>query len=137
MFLSNQHLLIHHGFLEEPESIDKLRRAGSDKVISPTQIGGYQLAMAMLKPVTVDLVDTLFTFANEQLQIEELSITESSPLVNQSIFCLVGEEDSKIRVIALIRNNQVMLNIHTRDLIQAKDTLILLGASSDLEKIEY
>jgi len=121
---------------EKPETIEKLRRAGADKVISPTQIGGHQLAMAMLKPVTVELVDTLFTFANKELQLEELLVAETSPLVNCDIKSIFGREDIEVRVIAIIRNDQVIMNIHGYDKIYAGDTLILLGSRTALEQLE-
>ncbi|HWP95837.1 MAG TPA: potassium channel protein [Syntrophomonadaceae bacterium] len=121
---------------ERPETMEKLRRAGADKVISPTQLGGFQLAMAMIKPVTVDMVETLFTVANQQLQLEELLVTENSPLVDKEIKDVFGREDSKVRVIAIIRNTEVLMNIHGYDCIRAGDTLIMVGARNDLEKIE-
>lgn len=121
---------------EKPETIEKLHRAGADKVISPTQTGGYQMAMAMLKPVTVDLVDTLFTFAHQELQLEELLITETSPLVNHELKGIFGKDVQGVRVIALIRNNEVLMNIHGKDRVQAGDTMILIGSRTALEQIE-
>lgn len=121
---------------EKPETIEKLRRAGANKVISPTQTGGYQLAMAMLKPLTVDLVDTLFTFAHQELQLEELLITETSPLVNNDLKSIFEKDQNGVRVIAMIRNNEVLMNIHGYDRIQAGDTLILIGSRNALEQIE-
>lgn len=67
---------------ERPETVEKLRRAGADRVISPAQMGGFQMAMAMIKPVSVDLVDNLFTSRNLQLQLEEVHITRSSPMAS-------------------------------------------------------
>ncbi|WP_054692959.1 potassium channel family protein [Syntrophomonas palmitatica] len=120
---------------ERPETIQKLLRAGADKVISPTQIGGYQLAMAMVKPVTVDMVDTLFTSSNQQLQLEEMHITSSSSLVDHPIRSAFGN-DRKVTIIAIIRANEVLMNIRGDDHIRAGDTLILVGPRSELEKIE-
>ncbi|MEN6390591.1 MAG: NAD-binding protein [Syntrophomonas sp.] len=122
---------------EKPETIEKLHRAGANKVISPTQTGGYQLAMAMLKPVTVDLVDTLFTFAHQQLQLEELLVTETSPLANQELRGIFGKEVQGVRVIAIIRNNEVLMNIHGNDRVLPGDTMILIGSRTALEQIEF
>lgn len=120
---------------EKPDTIKKLVQAGADKVISPTQIGGFQLAMAIIKPVTVEMVDTLFTSNNQQLQLEEMVIAPTSPLVNVMIKnAFTG--DKKARIIAIIRDGDVMINIHGNDHILAGDTLILVGARADLEKIE-
>jgi voltage-gated potassium channel len=42
-----------------PESESKLYKAGADKVISPTMIGGRRMVTALLKPASVDFIDTL------------------------------------------------------------------------------
>jgi len=120
---------------EKPDTIKKLIQAGADKVISPTQIGGFQLAMAIIKPVTVEMVDTLFTSNNQQLQMEEMIIAPTSPLANAMIKNAFTA-DKKARIIAIIRKGEVMMNIHGNDHILAGDTLILVGARHDLEKIE-
>jgi voltage-gated potassium channel len=120
----------------QPETTAKLRHAGADKVISPTQIGGYQMAMAMLKPAAVDLVNTLFTSRNLEIQIEEVLITEDSPLANRPIHDSFDRKISNVIVVAIIRGERVMMNPHGHDLILAGDTLVLIGSRQDLEKME-
>lgn len=122
---------------ERPESIQKLRRAGADKVIAPTQVGGFQLATAILKPTTVDLVENLFTSSSFQFQLEELLITETSPLANQAIKDAFGRKKTHVTIIAIIRNEEVIMNIRGADIIQPGDMLILVGAKHDLEEIEF
>ncbi len=122
---------------ERPESIQKLRRAGADKVIAPTQVGGFQLATAILKPTTVDLVENLFTSSNFQFQLEELIVTESSPLANQAIKNAFGGREIHATIIAIIRNEQVLMNVRGDDIILPSDMLILVGAKHDLEEIEF
>lgn len=121
---------------ERPESIQKLRRAGADKVIAPTQVGGFQLATAILKPTTVDLVENLFTSSSFQFQLEELLITDNSPLANQAIKDAFGRKKTNVTIIAIIRNDEVIMNIRGADIIQPGDMLILVGAKHDLEEIE-
>jgi len=121
---------------ERPESIPKLRRAGADKIISPTQISGFQMAMAMLKPVSVDMVDTLFSIGDTQLQLEELLITDSSPLVDKEIKDVFGQGDIKVTVIAIIRDDDIHMNIRGNDIILTGDTLVLIGPRKDLAKVE-
>lgn len=119
-----------------PETVAKLRHAGADKVISPTQIGGRQMAMSMLKPATVDLVETLFTSRNLEIQLEEVVITERSALANQYIKDIFNREISNIIVVAIIRGEQVITNPHGHDQICPGDTLIIIGSRQDLEKMD-
>jgi len=119
-----------------PETTVKLRHAGADKVISPTQIGGYQMAMAMLKPAAVDLVDTLFTSRNLEIQLEEVLITEDSPLANRAIRESFDRYVSNVIVVAIIRGEQIIMNPHGHDLIVPGDTLVLIGSRQDLEKMD-
>jgi len=120
----------------EPETIAKLRHAGADKIISPTQIGGHQMAMSMLKPAAVDLVDTLFTSRNLEIQLEEVLITEDSSLANRAIHESFDRHVSNVIVVAIIRSERVMMNPHGHDLILPGDILVLIGSRQDLEKME-
>jgi len=119
-----------------PETVAKLRHAGADKVISPTQIGGRQMAMSMLKPATVDLVETLFTSRSLEIQLEEVVITEHSSLANRFIKDLFKRQISNIIVVAIIRGEQVIMNPHGHDQILPGDTLIIIGSRQDLERME-
>jgi len=67
---------------ERQETVDKLKRAGADRVITPAQLAGQRMATAMLKPASVQLVDTLFATHNIEVQIEEINVAPGSPLVN-------------------------------------------------------
>ena len=121
---------------EKPETAEKMRRAGADKVISPAQIGGFQMAMSILKPATVDLVDTLFTSRDLQLQLEEVVVAESSPIANQEIRQVFNREHHNVIVVSIIRDDSVSLNPRGKDMILPGDTLVLIGNREDLERME-
>jgi len=120
----------------QPETVAKLHHAGANKVISPTQIGGHQMAMAMLKPAMVELVDTLFTSRNLEIQLEEVLITEHSPLANNEIKNIFDRRMTNVMVVAIIRDGRAVMNPHGDDTILPGDTLVLFGSRQDLEKME-
>lgn len=120
----------------QPGTIPKLRHAGADKIISPTQIGGHQMAMAMIKPAAVDLVETLFTSRNVELQLEEVIITEQSSMAHQIIRDFFNRQVTNVIVVAIIRDEQVTMNPQGHDRIIPGDTLILIGSRQDLERME-
>ena len=119
-----------------PETVAKLRHAGADKVISPTQLGGRQMAMSMLKPASVDLVETLFTSRNLEIQLEEVVISERSSMAHQAIKDLFDRQVSNVIVVAIIRSEQVIMNPHGHDHVLPGDTLIFIGSRQDLERME-
>lgn len=120
----------------EPETVPKLHRAGANKVILPTQSGGYQMAMAMIKPAAVEMVNTLFTSRHLEVQIEEVEIAESSRIANQPINVAFNREDNNVIVVAIIRDEKVILNPRSKDIILAGDTLVLIGSRQDLDGID-
>lgn len=119
-----------------PETINKLYQAGATRVISPEQIGGFQMAVAMLKPKTVELVDTIYTLGKNQLQLEEVIVGENSPLAYQSIEKLLSKMHNKITIVGIIRQNNILINPQPAEKIWPGDTLIMIGFSEDLNKIE-
>lgn len=121
---------------ERPETVEKLQRAGADKVVAPTEISGHHMAMAMLKPVSVDLVDTLFTTNNVEFQLEEVLITGHSNLAHKQIKHVFKRELTNVIIVAIIRDGQVIMNPRGAETMLPCDTLIMLGSRRDLEIIE-
>lgn len=120
---------------ERHETMDKLRRAGADKVIAPTLIAGRQMAMAMIKPLTVDLIDTLYTPHKKEYVLEEYLITEQSPLAGKEVR-VIFQSVENVTVIAIIRNDEIIANVRGSHCLEIGDNLILLGARRNLEQFE-
>lgn len=120
----------------EPETVAKLHQAGADKVISPTQSGGQQMAMAMIKPAAVEMVNTLFTSRHLEIQLEEVEISPNSLLANKLIMEAFDREVNNVMIVAIIRNEAVIMNPRGRDSILPGDTLVLIGSRQDLDSID-
>lgn len=121
---------------ERPENAEKLARAGADRVISPEQIGGYKMAMGMLKPNTVDLITNLFSSLRHNLQMEELVINEESRLAHKSIIEGLNREEYNIIVVSIIRDEVPILNPKGAEVIQPGDILIMVGSEKELRRVE-
>jgi voltage-gated potassium channel len=121
---------------EKAETVEKLRRAGADKIVAPAQLSGHRMAMAMLKPVSVDLVDTLFTTSEIKFQLEEILITENSKIASQRLKEVFKREFTNVIVVAIIRDGNMIMNPKGSETILSGDTLVMLGSSEDLGKLE-
>jgi len=121
---------------ERPESEEKLRRAGADKVINPAFLSGRRMAMTILKPVSIDYVDTIFHDHEEEFALEEIRISPYSPLANR----LLRESEIRPRygvtVVAIQRGNTIISNPSSEELLQAGDLVIVFGKKDQLDRFE-
>src|SRR5262249_61383599 len=70
---------------ETEDATLKLKRAGADRVISPYQIGGVQIAQTALRPAVVDFVEVATSSDNFELAMEEIPISATSAIGNPSL----------------------------------------------------
>lgn len=118
------------------ESKPKLLRAGADKVISPSVIGGRRMAISILKPVSVEFVETLIHKNDIEFELEEIITSDNSPLVGKTL------KESKIKqytgsmVIAIKRNEDIITNPDADNVIEKGDLLIAIGTRPQLAKLE-
>lgn len=121
---------------ENEHSEKILYQAGVNKVINTANIGGKRMAMSVLKPHSVEYVDTLLHNDKVAYSLEEIEISENSPLVNTSL------KESKIRaaygvsIVAIKRRNDVISNPKADERIQANDLIIVFGTESQMKNFE-
>ncbi|GAB4263428.1 potassium channel family protein [Thermincola ferriacetica] len=117
------------------ESQNKLIRAGADKVISPSVIGGRRMAISMLKPVSVDFVETLIHQGFE-IEIEEIVLGNNSPLAGKCLKESGIKQKTGAMVVAIKRGEDIINNPSADDVIMGGDLLIVLGTRSQLAELE-
>ena len=120
----------------QPESVAKLRHAGADKIISPDQIGGHRMAMAMLKPTVIELMETMYAPHNLEIQLEEMRIGEKSQLANRPVQDFFSRGVGQVMLVAIIRDSDVKMNPNNDKIILPGDVLMLIGSSNELKKVE-
>ena len=82
-------LIVVRSSLEQNEK--KMLRAGANRVISPYQIGGQQMANIAVRPELVDMLDVVTTKEGVDLFLQDMMLADNSPLVGRSL------RDSEIR----------------------------------------
>ena len=103
----------------------------------PYLIGGQKMANSIIKPAVMDFLE--FTIENKEigLEMEELWVGEKSRLDGVTLI------DSEIRrkmdvIIVAVRkkDGEMKFNPSSQTRIEAGDTLISLGKSDDLTKLD-
>ncbi|HLF48828.1 MAG TPA: potassium channel protein [Methylomirabilota bacterium] len=117
-------------------SVSKLTRAGADRAISPYAIGGHRLAHLILSPTVVDFFETALRRGNEALNIEALAVAPESPAVSRTLEALDLRQATGATVLAILRDDNCMVNPAGDMALRAGDRLLALGTREQLERVE-
>ena len=122
---------------ESDDATEKLKRAGADRVISPYQIGGMQIAQTAVRPAVVDFVELATNADNLELAMEEIPITPTSELANRSILEANLRQQYGVIVVGIQREDRRMeFNPEPETRIQPGDKLVVLGRPDSLKRLE-
>lgn len=67
------------------KAADKLRRAGADRVVNPSLIGGVRLVSEMIRPTVVEFLDQMLRESERTMRIDEVPVPEGCDLVGKSL----------------------------------------------------
>jgi voltage-gated potassium channel len=114
----------------------KLISAGANKVVSPYLIGAHRMAMAIIRPAVVELMEIAMKRESLQLQLREIKVTDTANLPGTTL------RESGIRgqldliVVAIKKEDGSMhFNPAFNTSIEKGDTLITLGQKANLDKL--
>ena len=113
----------------------KLTRAGANRVVSPYQIGGLQLAQTALRPAVVDFVQIATSAEHLELNIEQVKIGNGAAFAGQSLIDAKLRQQFSIVVVAIQRvDGRMEFNPPPEATIFAGDHLVVLGRSQNLKE---
>ncbi len=115
----------------------KLIKAGADRVLSPYQIGGLQLAQTALRPAVVDFVQLATSSDNLDLNMEQVQIEPGAPLAGRTIIDANLRQRFGVVVVGIQRANGAMEFNPSPDAVMAVgDYLVVLGQAKNLRELE-
>ena len=117
------------------EAESKLRRAGADRVISPYSIGGHRMAMLALRPAVVDFIDTVTYRPGRELQLENVDVASSSPLVGMTMEQIRGQFETTVLAMRK-KSGKLLANPPGEEIIEDGDRLIVIGTKKRLAALE-
>ena len=125
------------GRAETEDAKVKLVRAGADRVVSPYQIGGLQLAQTALRPAVVDFVQIATSSENLELNMEQVGIKEGAVLAGRSIVEANLRQRFGVVVVGIQRSDGRMeFNPSPDAVMRAGDHLVVLGHLDKLRELE-
>jgi len=119
----------------EEQAESKLIRAGANRVVAPTIIGGHRMAMALTKPAVGDFLDSV-TANHLELGFEQLEVDAVSTLVGRKLSETVIRSELNIVVVSIRRNDgEIVFNPSGETRIEGGDMLIAIGGAESLRRL--
>ena len=121
----------------EPSSHGKFLKAGADKTISPSEIGGLRIAALVLRPSVISFLDVMTRAGDVTLDLEEVTVPAKSRLVGLQLHQAKIPEHTGLMVLALRRaDGTLKFNPNSAETLLAGDTMIVLGTKEQAEKLK-
>jgi voltage-gated potassium channel len=125
------------GRAEGEEAMQKLARAGANRVVSPYQIGAVQIAQTALRPAVVDFVALASNAEHSDLSMEEIAIAPQSGVAGRSILQANLRQQYGVIVVGMQRGDgRLEFNPEPDAVIRAGDKLVVLGSAESLRRLE-
>lgn len=121
---------------EKPETEDKLKRAGANKVINPSSMAGIHIAKGIANPLTVHYIDTVLYGVEQSFVIEEIAVGEGSILASKSLLESDVRNQFDVTILAILRNGNVIHNPTGQEKLQEHDMIIVFGSVEKLDQFE-
>jgi len=122
------------------ESIDKnahkkLLKAGANKTLSPSEIGGKRMAALMTRPSIISFLDVITRAGDVTLDLEEVSIIPGSHLIGKKLFEAKIPEKTGLIVMALTRKGETVpkFNPSSSETLNEEDIMIVLGTREQVD----
>jgi voltage-gated potassium channel len=117
--------------VEEISSKAKFLRAGADSIVSANFIGGLRIASELIRPATVNFLDTMLR-REDRLRVEDVPVAANSSAVDRSLAELEVGTATGALVLSLKRGDNFLFNPHGDTRIEPLDTLVLMGTPAQV-----
>jgi voltage-gated potassium channel len=118
-------------------TVQKMERAGADRVTSPYQIGAMQIAQTAIRPAVVDFMELATSAENLELSMEEVIIDGRSSLAGHSVIATGIRQRFGVIVVGIQRrDNRMEFNPEPETMINGGDKLVVLGRPESLRRLE-
>ena len=119
----------------EEQAEPKLIRAGANRVVAPTIIGGHRMAVALTKPAVDDFLGSI-TANKLELAFEQLEVDSGSVLTGQKLSETNIRSELDIVVVSIRRSDgDILFNPSGEAMIHSGDILIAIGHAESLMKL--
>ena len=121
----------------EEFAVDRLRKAGANKVVSPALSGSSRMAQMLLRPAVADFMELAMMTERLELEIEQIEIEPGSPFIGRALRDTGIRSDLDVIVIGIKRHHgEMIFNPSADTIIEEQDALVAIGSHHSVEALE-
>ncbi len=118
-----------------PQLEPKLKKAGANRVVSPNAIGALRMASEMIRPTVVDFLDSMLRTSRRNIRINQLTISENSPICGKDIrACGLREKYGLLVLASRDLDGEIEFNPPASQVLKTGTTIIVLGNVEEINK---
>ena len=118
------------------ESVDKLARAGADRVVNPQSIGGARMAAFVLQPNVAEFLDVAMHEQSFEFRLEEVTLDAGSSFVGRTLRDLDVRDRTGALVLALREEDGSFTSNPSPDTVMREgQVLIAIGTQAELDAL--
>lgn len=115
----------------------KLIQAGADRVVMPAAVGAQRMARMITRPTTADVIELVGTKSRLDVEMEEFTVPEKSPLVGTTVRDAEANRKHRLLIVAVKQDDgNMVFNPDADYTFRANDTLIVMGRLEDVERFQ-
>ena len=120
---------------EQEQSEAKMLRAGANRVLSPSLLGGRRMAALALRPNVVQFLDVVMHSEDLELWLEEVEVLEGSPLAGETLQTAQVRQRTGATVVAVVGADGALTSNPSPDTaLLPGSRAIALGTRSQLRR---
>ncbi len=120
----------------QEESINKLSRAGADRVVNPQELGAARMASFVVQPNVAEFVDVVMHERSMDFRMQEVVIPEGSQLVGTSLRDANLRQRAGVLVLALrLDDGAFNTNPDPDTILHANHVIIAVGTDEALQQL--
>lgn len=120
----------------QDESIDKLTRAGADRVVNPQELGAARMASFVVRPHVAEFIDVVMHERSMEFRMQEVEIPPDSPLVGRTLREANLRRESGTLVLAVRDSDGAFTtNPEPDTVLHANHIVIAVGTEADLRRL--
>ncbi|MBM2814477.1 MAG: TrkA-N domain protein [Ignavibacteria bacterium] len=120
---------------DDDTSVEKLKRAGADRIVNPYSIGGQRLAGEAMNPNMYDFFDQSFSPGENNLNFKNIILPDGSVWIDKTMKEINIRKHTGATVLGVYRHGIPHLNPPSDFKLKRADQLITVGTAEQIEKL--
>src|ERR1044072_5297724 len=121
----------------DESAVNRLLKAGADKVVSPAITGSNQMAQVLLRPAVAAFMEMATMTDKLELEMEQIGMNGGSRFIRRALKDTGIRADLNVMVIAIRRaGGKMIFNPSADTVIKEQDALVVIGSHDSLEALE-